>query len=183
MTSEESKTLHVIDALEAEGIAYFLSGSFASNLYGVPRSTKDADIVLEAINGVGPSFARRLGSEYALDPQLSFETMTGTFRQYVRHQDSSFKIELFVLSDDPHDQQRFARCRAVKLFDRTIWFPSAEDVIVSKVRWARRKDEEDVFNVMCVQRGQLDWAYIETWCEKHRTTARMDRLRRAVPRS
>jgi len=183
MTPEESKTLRVIDALEAEGIPYFLSGSFASNFYGIPRSTKDAVFVLQAINGVGESFARRLGTDYLLEPQLSFETMTGTYRQYVRHQRSSFKIELFVLSNDPHDQQRFARRRAVKLFDRTVWFPSAEDVIVSKLRWCRKKDEEDIFNVMSVQFGQLDWAYIENWSEQHGTTLSMEKLRRAVPKT
>lgn len=181
MTPEESKTLRVIDALDAEKILYFLAGSFASNYYGIPRSTKDADFVLQTHDGLGENFAGRLGDEFVFDPQLSFETVTGTYRQYIRHVQSSFKVELFLLSSDEHDQQRFARRKAVKIFGRTIWLLSAEDVIVSKLRWARSKDEDDVKNVMTVQNQKLDWNYIENWCRKHGTLAVMEKIRRSIP--
>jgi len=35
-------------ALDRAGIAYMLSGSFASAYYGAPRSTQDIDLVIEA---------------------------------------------------------------------------------------------------------------------------------------
>ena len=181
MTPEESKTLRIIEVLEAEGIPYFLAGSFASNYYGIPRSTKDADFVLQTKGGVGASFARRLGDEYTVDPQLSFETVTGTHRQYVRHTKTEFTIELFMLSDDAHDLERFSRRKAEQLFGRTVWLLSAEDVVVSKLRWARQKDEDDILNVMSVQRGRLDWAYIETWCRRHGSFPLMEKLRRFTP--
>lgn len=181
MTPEESKTLRIIEALEAEEIPYFLAGSFASNYYGIPRSTKDADFVLQAKGGVGASFSRRLGDEFIVDPQLSFETVTGTHRQYVRHAKTEFKIELFMLSNDAHDQTRFSRRKPERLFGRTVWLLTAEDVIVSKLRWARNKDEDDILNVMSVQRGRLDWAYIETWCRLHGTFPLMENLRRFIP--
>src|SRR2546421_2954943 len=143
MTVNESITVHVADALDACGIAYFLSGSFASNYYGIPRSTKDADFVLRMERAVGADFVARLGPDYALEPQLSFETNTGTFRQLLSHKKRAFKVELFLLSSDPHDQLRFERRRSVSLFDRQLWLPSPEDVIVSKLRWARGKDKDD----------------------------------------
>lgn len=181
MTPEESKTLHVIEALDAEKVLYFLAGSFASNYYGIPRSTKDADFVLQTHGGLGENFARRLGDEFVFDPQLSFETVTGTYRQYIRHTKSSFKVELFLLSQDEHDQERFERRRPVKIFNRTVWLLCAEDVIISKLRWARSKDEDDVKNVMTVQNQKLDWNYIENWCRKHGTIAVMEKIRRSIP--
>lgn len=36
----------MIDALNASGIPYLLAGSFSSNFYGIPRSSKDADFVI-----------------------------------------------------------------------------------------------------------------------------------------
>src|SRR5437870_6561146 len=90
-----SLTLRVADALFASGIAYLITGSFASNYYGIPRSTKDADFVIQLGGALGEEFGQRLGGEFILDPQLSFETVTGTYRQYVRHRRSRFKIELF----------------------------------------------------------------------------------------
>jgi hypothetical protein len=53
MTAGESITVRVADALKACGIAYMLSGSFASNFYGIPRSTKDADFVVQLQTAIG----------------------------------------------------------------------------------------------------------------------------------
>jgi predicted nucleotidyltransferase len=174
-------TLEVAEALTAAGVAYALVGSFASNYYGIPRSTKDADFVIQLATGVGEDFARRLGDEFQVDPQLSFETVTGTHRQLVRNRKRRFKIELFILSADEHDQQRFARRQEVSLFGRKVWLLSPEDVIVSKLRWARGKDEDDIRNVITVQGARLDWRYVETWCKRHDTLALLEKIRQSVP--
>src|SRR5437868_3539447 len=137
MTAGESITVQVADALQACGIEYFLSGSFASNYYGIPRSTKDADFVLEMGGGIGQEFIANLGGDFVLDRQLSFETNTGTYRQILRHKKKLFTVELFLLSSDAHDQSRFKRRRTVQLFARKLWLPSPEDVIITKLRWAR----------------------------------------------
>lgn len=182
MTAQESLTVRVVDALTASGIPYLLVGSFASNYYGIPRSTKDADFVIQMSGGVGVEFARLLGTDFRIDPQLSFETITGTYRQLVRHSRSTFKIELFLLSQDLHDQERFARRREERLFERKVWLLSPEDVIVSKLRWARGKDEDDIRNVMTVQGEKLDWNYVESWCQRHSTLASLQKIRRSVPK-
>jgi hypothetical protein len=181
MTAGESITVRVAEALEAWGIPFLLSGSFASNYYGIPRSTRDADFVLQTQQAVGPEFAKQMGEDFLLDPQLSFETNTGTFRQVLRHKKKAFKVELFLLSQDEHDQSRFRRRRAVQLHDRRVWLPSPEDVVVTKLRWARGKDKDDARDVMAVQRDKLDWGYIEDWCRRHGTLALMKEIRHSLP--
>jgi hypothetical protein len=181
MTASESITARVADALEACKIPYLLSGSFASNYYGIPRSTNDADFVLQLAQAVGPDFARNLGEEFLLDSQLTFETVTGTFRQVLRHKKKVFKVELFLLSQDPHDLSRFQRRRAVPLFERSLWLPSPEDVVITKLRWARGKDKDDARDVISVQRHNLDWAYIAEWCKLHGTLALMQEIRSSAP--
>ena len=181
MTVTDSLTLRAVDALDAISVPYLLAGSFASNFFGLPRSTKDAGFVVQLSGGVGAEFGQRLGSEFELDTQLTFETVTGTCRQMVYHLRSPFKIEIFLLSKDAHDQIRFLRRREEDLFGRKVWLLSPEDVIVSKLRWARRKDEEDVRGVMAVQRGKLDWSHIEHWCRQHGTLAKLEEIRRTVP--
>ncbi|MBM3848350.1 MAG: hypothetical protein FJ405_18955 [Verrucomicrobia bacterium] len=64
MTAETSLMVRVADALTASGVAYLLAGSFSSNYYGIPRSTKDADFVVELRGGVGRDFMARLGSDF-----------------------------------------------------------------------------------------------------------------------
>lgn len=49
MTSDEAVE-SVIGALEQSGIPYTIVGSFASNYYGIARSTKDAVILISSAN-------------------------------------------------------------------------------------------------------------------------------------
>ena len=43
----EEAFLAVVDALEDLAVSYMLGGSISSSYYGIPRSTKDADFVIE----------------------------------------------------------------------------------------------------------------------------------------
>ena len=97
------------------------------------------------------AFARTLGPEFEAEPQLSFETNIGTQRQEFLVRGTLFKVEVFRLSDDPHDQERFRRRQPAVVDGRTVFFPTAEDVIIWKLRWARSKDRDDVRAVMGVQ--------------------------------
>lgn len=182
--SAEEVTLAVVEALEALGVPYMLVGSFSSNFYGVPRSTQDADFVVQLHNVSIASVRDRLGDGFELDPQMSFETITATSRYRLQHRRSAFKIELFLLSEDPHDQERFARRRRVVLHGRDAFVPSPEDVIITKLRWsrqgARAKDIEDVRDVLSVQQEALDWKYVYRWCDEHGTRSLLDDTRRSL---
>lgn len=181
MTTINDVTLRVIDALNASGVKYMLVGSFSTNVYGIPRSTKDADFVLQHEGDFAPLFYENLGKDFSIDPQLRFETNTGTFKQEMRFSGTPFTVELFRLSDDPFDQARFQRRVTVELLGRQTFIPRVEDVVIMKVRWFREKDRADVKNVLTVQQGKLDWPYIEEWCGKHGTLAKLEEIRRTVP--
>ena len=52
-----------------------------------------------------------------------------------------------------------------------MWFPSAEDAILSKLRWARATGEgerhlRDARSVYEVQGDRLDEGYLEEWAER-----------------
>lgn len=181
VTGIEEVTLRVIDALNASGMNYMLVGSFSTNVYGIPRSTKDADFVLQHEGDLAPVFYEKIGKDFYIEPQLKFETNTGTLKQEMRFSGTPFTVELFRLSDDPFDQTRFERRVPMKLLSRQTFIPRAEDVVVMKVRWLREKDRADVKNVLTVQQGKLDWPYIEKWCGKHGTLAKLEEIRRTVP--
>ena len=151
MNSDEA-TVAVIDALHALDIPYILVGSLASNLYGIPRSTKDADFSVQLGAGGIRAIVARLGSQFRLDPQVSFETVTGTMRYVVSIAENPYRIEFFP-----------------------------EDVVVMKLRWAlslnRPKDVEDARGVIAVQGDRLDWNYIRRWCDAHGTRELLDKVR------
>ena len=184
MTGEEA-TVAVIDALEALAIPYMLVGSFSSNYYGIPRATQDADFVVQMERKSCLALVERLGTAFRLDPQASFELVTGTVRHALQLVGSPFEIELFQLSDDTHDRERFARRRRVKLLGRATFLPTAEDVVITKLRWSqggrRGKDVDDVRNVIAVQRDRIAWDYVYRWCEEHGTRDLVEQIRSSIP--
>ncbi len=175
----EQATAHVLAKLEELQIDYMVVGAFSSNAYGVVRSTNDADIVVAFKESDLNRLFRSLGEGFVLDRQMMLEGFTGSTRNVIRHSESGFDIELFRLGDDPHHQERFTRRRRVQVneFAREAWIQTAEDVVIQKLRWARRKDLDDVVNVLIVSREALDWTYIRRWTDPHGTTALLDQLK------
>ncbi|MES2660164.1 MAG: hypothetical protein V4689_16190 [Verrucomicrobiota bacterium] len=174
MKSGEDAVAVLLDALNSLGLGYMVVGSFSSNRYGVPRATKDADFVLNVAAVDREKLHAALPDAFKVDPQVSFEMVTGTWRQVIQIPSIPFTIELFELSNDLHDQCRFSRRRRLTLLSRDAWLPTPEDVIVQKLRWClggrRSKDFDDAVAVMAVQgKASLDWPYIEKWCAEHGT--------------
>lgn len=172
----------LLDALNNLGMEYMVVGSFSSNRYGVPRATKDADFVMRIRKEEREKLFQSLPPTFRVDPQVSFEMITGTWRQIITVPAIPFTIELFELSLDSHDQERFRRRRTLTLLARQAWLPTAEDVIVQKLRWCvggkRAKDFEDAVAVMAVQgERNLDWPYIEKWCGEHGTLGVLEKAK------
>lgn len=126
MTTEQLVKL-AIEALNHYGADYMLIGSLATNFYGVPRSTQDADIV---VGGDLLPVARAIASsndDFRLDPQIGFETVTATRRVIVNSLSNDFLIELFQLSNDAHDVMRFQRRRHAAFAGNSVWVASPQD--------------------------------------------------------
>lgn len=174
MKQGEEAVVILLDVLNQLGLEYMVVGSFSSNRYGVPRATKDADLVLRVVAADRERLFAALPDVFEIDSQVSFEMVTGTWRQIIQIPSIPFMIELFELSSDAHDQSRFSRRKLLTLLARKAWLPTPEDVIVQKLRWnkigRRSKDFDDVVAVMAVQGdAALDWSYIEKWCAEHGT--------------
>ena len=177
----------IIAALDKAGLPYMLVGSLSSMLYGVSRNTKDADFVVEFGNHRVSAVRQFLPSEFKLDPQVSFESVTGTTRYIFDVATTGFRIELFKLSTDSHDQERFRRRVHIPIphLGCTACVPTAEDVVITKLRWSlhanRNKDRDDVRDVVTVRGELLDWDYIHHWCDQHGTRETLDEIRNSIP--
>lgn len=184
MTSPE--VLHrLLDCLESLEVPYMLVGGVSVNQYTDPRSTNDADVVVDLSPEYWSEIGRQLGPAATVDRQMMFESATGTHRNIIRLADTEFRIELFRLSNDAHDQERFLRRVRGVLDGRAVWVPTAEDVVVWKLRWwqsaGRGKDHDDIRNVVATQFGSLDWPYIHRWCDQHGTRELLDEIITTIP--
>lgn len=159
--------LEVLEALEVLGVPYMLVGSFASNYWGRPRMTHDADLLLELNPEQAIGLAQRLGATfYAPGFALREAALTQGHANLI-HLEEAFKVDLWMRRDDPYDRVRFARRQAVRAFGRRIWLSSAEDVILAKLRWRRQAGAErqfqDALEVYEIQQPGLDEAYVDHW--------------------
>ena len=175
----------VVDVLNGANVAYMLVGAYSCNVYGVPRATRDADFVVQLDVRAFADIRLRLEKAFKFDPQIAFETVTGTTKHILYFKEHPFRVELFELSNDEHDQERFTRRRQITEWDRRLFVPTPEDVIVTKLRWSRRgqrsKDVDDVRNVIAVQGEELDWDYIHRWCDEHGTRELLGEIRDSIP--
>jgi len=177
----EDISLRVVKILNEHDVPYMLVGSLSTNFHSIIRSTKDADIVIQA----GLAETARLIAWHCdvltVDPQLGFENVTAMQRIILRADADSFVVELFSLSDDAHDQQRFQRRQRLEWLGEPTWIATAEDALITKLRWAqgagREKDIVDARNLIAVQGDALDWPYIESWCDRHGSRPLLERIR------
>jgi hypothetical protein len=183
MTVEETAGV-VVSACTELGIPILVVGSLSSNYYGLGRSTNDADFVVQLKPGDIRALAAKLSPLLRLDPQPGFESVTLTTKYLFEVRDHAFFVELFELTDDPHDQLRFARRVPIQLYGTTVWLPTVEDVIVQKLRWyargKRAKDYDDVRNVINAQQSRLDWDYTHHWCNVHGSQEHLESIRRSL---
>jgi hypothetical protein len=184
VTPDEA-VIAVLDALEAAGIPSMLVGSLASNFYGIPRATRDADFVVELGPGSLERLRDRLPPGLSLQGQSAFEAVTGTTRHVIELTTLPFVCELFVRSDDPHDVERFRRRHRAHVLGRPVHVATVEDMVVTKLRWAREagrsKDRDDIRNMLAVQAAHIDWAYINSWAAIHGTTPLLEEIRGSLP--
>lgn len=175
-----------INACEVENIDYMLTGAFATSCYGVPRSTKDVDLVISVhashqIEGV----ISRLDDVVVFSNQVQFDTITWGKRHVACTRTSPYlKVELFELFDDPFVKKQFERRvkMVVPQLEIDAYLPTPEDVIVQKLRWARSKDLTDAIDVLAVQGpAHLDMNYIQHWCGEHGCSERLEDALAKIP--
>ncbi|GDY20169.1 hypothetical protein LBMAG56_15140 [Verrucomicrobiota bacterium] len=182
----EALAIKVVEAAEAAGVEFMAVGAIAAGAYGVPRSTRDVDLLV-AVNVAGgvDAVVKALEPWVQFNAQVVFDTLTWGRRHVGRSRfDPPFKVELFELFDDPFVQSEFRRRVEVfvPMLARATWLPTPEDVVVQKLRWGRNKDLDDARDVLAVQGPEtLDMAYIEGWCAQHGTTARLRAALAGIP--
>jgi len=181
----DAAVVAVLAALDAAAIPYMIVGSLASNFHGIPRSTRDADFVVQLASDSLQRLEQELPNGLTLERQGAFEAVTGTLRYLVVVADSPFVCEMFVLSDDAHDLERFARRQPVTMLAHPAFVASAEDMIITKLRWAtgahRSKDRDDIRNMLAVRGADLNWAYLDRWSVMHDTASLLVELKASVP--
>jgi len=157
---------------ESRGFAYQIGGSFASSLHGVPRQTRDIDIVVDFPESAAAPFERDFSREYYVDSS-QIKCAVREHRSFnLVHLDSGMKIDLFVAGTTAFDEMEMQRSVELLLDNHSSHrFPvkSAEDTVLRKLMWYEQDGRvssqqwNDVLGVLKVQQETLDRLYLDHW--------------------
>jgi hypothetical protein len=146
-----------------------LTGSLASSYYGEPRATHDVDLVVELQRQEVPALQSIFPEpEFYLDPQSVHDAISRASMVNVLHVDSGDKLDLWMLTDHPFDQSRFARRVSATVAGIDVDLSTPEDTILQKLKWAEEsggseKQFTDALRIYEVQAARLETAYLEHW--------------------
>lgn len=155
-------------ALDGAGIAYMLTGSFASAHYGAPRSTLDIDVVIAATPEQLRTFVQSLPSgEYYADLDAALESHKHESLFNVIDLTTGWKVDLISRKSRAFSQEEFGRRQLVNLQGLGLFVASAEDVVIAKLEWSKlaqsQRQIEDVASILRLQWESLDRPYLEKW--------------------
>lgn len=160
------------ERLEKLGIEYMLTGSMALVHYAMPRTTVDIDVVLS----IGLKDVNRFIAEFESDyyiPQNRVEDSIRRSRMFnVLNQKTIIKIDCVVKKNDPFQKNAFDRRQRVNYAgDFDVWIIRKEDLVLSKLLWAKDSYSEIQMRDVCsVIRNPHDEDYIRDWAEKLEVT-------------
>ena len=150
--------------LEQGGFAYMLTGSMAMNYYAQPRMTRDIDLVVALVPQDADQIVRLFTPDYyvsreAINSSIARESMFNLI-----HQESVIKVDCIVRKDTPYRRGEFERRQRITIEDFSTWITSKEDLIVSKLWWARdSRSEQQLRDVKNLAGTGCDAEYIRHW--------------------
>ena len=163
-------THRIAQELERLEIRYFIGGSLASSLHGIPRATNDVDIVAAITYDHIPPLVKALETEFYIDAEMIRDAIERQSSFNIIHLATMFKVDIFVWKSDIASQQEMKRrgqYQVSEILDQKLFLASAEDVIVHKLYWnhlsggVSERHWTDVLGVLQVQGDQLDYPYLK----------------------
>src|SRR5437763_631577 len=81
-----------------------------------------------------------------------------------------------LLNRDAHDVSAFSRRKKKRFDGRYLWFPSAEDLLLQKLKVGRPQDFIDAAGIVQRMQGKLDLQYLNKWAGKLNITAELSHV-------
>jgi hypothetical protein len=158
----------IISALEGAGVAYMLTGSFASAYHGFLRSTQDIDLVIEATPPQLRALVESLpSSEYYVEIDAALEALKRTSMFNIIDLKSGWKIDMIIRKDRAFSREEFRRRQLIKTQGLSFFVASAEDIVLAKLEWSKLAQSQrqiaDAAGILKTRWDSLDRSYLKEW--------------------
>jgi hypothetical protein len=159
------------DRLTGQGVAFMLTGSFAMAHYSTPRMTRDLDIVVALAPQDVMSLVTAFAGDFYVDADAARDAVAAERLFNLMHYGSGIKVDLIVRPSSEYRLLEFSRRRRVELGAIRTWIVSREDLILSKLVWARDASSElQLRDVRQLLVDPVDAVYLRRWAPRARST-------------
>jgi len=157
----------VAKRLNDAGIDYMLSGSTALAFYGKPRMTRDIDIVIMIPLREVDRFVKLFEQDFYIDRDMAADAIRNQSMFNIIHLETVIKIDFIIRKNQEYRILEFNNRKKMKLEDQDISVVSLEDLIISKLYWAKDSFSEmqikDIVNLIDLD---FNMDYVREWCAR-----------------
>jgi hypothetical protein len=167
--------LEVVRVLEDLGLDYAIGGSVASSVFGEPRASADADLLVELAERDVPGLLEKLAEAFYVSDDAAREAVRRRSAFNVIHLRSMYKIDLFVAGSGPLDREQLRRREEIVIArepESRAYVTAPENIVLRKLDWYRTGGEisdqqwRDVQGVLKVQAETIDLAYLQALADR-----------------
>jgi hypothetical protein len=167
--TEQELLVDCLRRLNRAAIAYYLTGSMASNYWGIPRTTHDLDFVIRLPPSAVGAMVAAFAPDYFIDEAAVRAAYQPPHQFNAIDSRSALKVDFWLSKPAPFDQEMWRRRTSVTLFGEPAWITTAEDSILHKLVWNKITPSErqlaDAAGVVAVQGEALNSPYLKQWAD------------------
>jgi len=178
--NERELLVDCLRRLNRTGVTYYLTGSMASNYWGIPRTTHDLDFVVQLPMSAVPRIIQEFSGDFYIEEAAMRAAYQPPHQFNAIDTRSSLKVDFWLPKPEPFDREMLRRRVRAILFGEPAWISTAEDVILHKLVWDRISPSDrqlgDAAGVVAVQADALDKDYLRLWARVLQVANALDRL-------
>jgi hypothetical protein len=178
--NERDLLIDCLRRLNRAGVTYYLTGSMASNYWGIPRTTHDLDFVVQLPISAVATIVREFSPEFYIDEGAVRAAYQPPHQFNAIDTRSALKVDFWLPKPEPFDREMLKRRVRVTLFGELAWIATAEDVILHKLLWNHITPSDrqlgDAAGIVAVQANALDDRYLKQWARELELSPSLERL-------
>ena len=178
--TEQELLVDCLRRLNRADITYYLTGSMASNYWGIPRTTHDLDFVIQLPASAIAKIVAAFSPDFFIDEASVRAAWQPPHQFNAIDTRSALKVDFWLPRPAPFDIEMLRRRVRVTLFGEPAWIATAEDSILHKLVWNQITPSDsqlgDAAGVVAVQGNKLDRSYLGSWSQTLGVLAELNRL-------
>jgi hypothetical protein len=169
--TEQDLLIDCIRRLNRAGVEFMLTGSMASNYWGIPRTTHDLDFVVRLSASDVDAVVREFRGDFYVSEDAARSAVREPPHQFnAIDTRSALKVDFWILKAAPFERESFDRRLAIVLLGEPTWISTPEDVVLHKLYWNGISPSErqigDAAGVVAVQKDDLDRPHLRRWAKE-----------------